>query len=74
MFAKSDVNGQNTNETYKFLRINSALYDKKSGNVKQIPWNFAKFLVNEQGLVSSYHEPSVDPSSLSGKIESMLGI
>ena len=49
MFAKSDVNGANTNEVYKFLRSKSELYDQKKKQSNVIPWNFAKFLVNEQG-------------------------
>jgi glutathione peroxidase len=49
MFAKIDVNGPDTSDVFKFLRYHSELNDKKKGEVKEIPWNFAKFLVNEQG-------------------------
>jgi glutathione peroxidase len=49
MFDKIDVNGANTHEVYKYLRANSELYDKCKKDVKEIPWNFAKFLVNDKG-------------------------
>ena len=55
IFAKTEVNGANTCEVYKFLRLNSSLYDPKKGEAKEIPWNFAKFLVNSRGEVVSYH-------------------
>ena len=47
---KIDVNGKNTHPIYKFLRANSSLNvikDKKI--VKEIPWNFSKFLVSGDG-------------------------
>ena len=49
MFAKSEVNGPNTNELYRFLRKNSELYDSKTQLTSEVPWSFCKFLVNDQG-------------------------
>ena len=44
---KSDINGPNTCEVYKFLRhTTEALQDVESGEVGEVPWNFAKFLVD----------------------------
>ena len=43
MFSKIEVNGEKSHPVYQFLRNNSAL---KGGD---IPWNFAKFLVNSEG-------------------------
>ena len=74
LFAKIDVNGHNTHEIYKFLRLNSELYDQKKQEVKDIPWNFAKFIVNEKGQVVSFHQPSEEPLSLVDEIEKVLGI
>lgn len=54
MFSKLDVNGNNTHELYKFLK-NNEVFKKgnepicKDGKVEEIPWNFAKFLVNREG-------------------------
>ena len=56
MFAKIDVNGENAHPVYKFLRATSSLR-KSATTADVIPWNFAKFLVNSEGKVVSYHEP-----------------
>ena len=49
IFAKSEVNGANPNPVFGFLRKNSELYNKQSGESKVIPWNFAKFVLNRKG-------------------------
>ena len=66
MFAKIEVNGQNTHPVYQFLRENSSL------NGGDIPWNFAKFLVNAEGQVVSFHDPNTKPMSFKAEIEKML--
>ena len=73
LFSKVDVNGKNTCEVYKFLRNGSTdLYDEKKKECKEIPWNFAKFIVNSDGKVISYHNPKVDPVDLVKNIEEQL--
>eukprot|EP00347_Sterkiella_histriomuscorum_P012901 403366785 len=72
IFAKSDVNGVNSNEVFKFLRMNSELHDHHKKEVKEIPWNFAKFLVDQHGNVVSYHNPRVEPLAMQKEIEAML--
>jgi len=74
LFEKTDVNGQNSNEVYKFLRCNSELKDQKTNEVKEIPWNFAKFLVNADGQVVHYHGSKEEPNSFVNEIQTMLGI
>ena len=49
--SKVEVNGPNTIATYKYLRENSSL------NGGEIPWNFAKFLVDQRGDVVDYFKP-----------------
>lgn len=46
IFEKIEVNGQNSHDVFKFLRMNSELHDREKKEVKEIPWNFAKFLVD----------------------------
>ena len=72
MFAKTEVNGANASPAFQYLRMNSSLYDPKKKQAKEIPWNFAKFLVNEEGKVVSYHEPRTLPDDLENQIKSML--
>ena len=72
MFAKCDVNGSNTSEVYKFLKEHSELNDPAKHAAGDIPWNFAKFIVNKDGQVVSYHHPKVNPDSLTKNIEELL--
>lgn len=72
LFEKTYVNGANTCETFKFLRQNSSLYDTRKKQAKEIPWNFAKFLLNAEGKVVSYHDPRVLPKDLEKEVEAIL--
>lgn len=51
MFSKIDVNGDNAIPLYKFLK-----YKQPVGlpNNSSIEWNFAKFIVDKEGQVSSF--------------------
>ena len=66
------MNGANACDVYKFLRSNSELYDENLKEVKEITWNFAKFIVDKEGKVVSYHNPKVDPNDLIKNIEELL--
>ena len=57
MFAKIDVNGENACPTYKFLRYHSSLFNSETGMAGEIPWNFAKFLLDGDGHVVNYYDP-----------------
>ena len=49
MFEKIEVNGPKCHPVYNYLRSHSSLHDDKTGKTSEIPWNFAKFLVNGEG-------------------------
>ena len=49
LFEKTNVNGPECHDLYKYMRVNSDLFNEKKNEVKEIPWNFAKFLLDEQG-------------------------
>ncbi len=72
MFSKIEVNGPNSCEVYKYLRFNSELYEPKKKEVKEIPWNFAKFLVNDEGKVIQYYNPRIDPQAIMADIKKLL--
>jgi glutathione peroxidase len=72
IFEKIEVNGDNTHPVYNYLRTNSSLYDAKKKQAGNIPWNFAKFLVNAEGHVVNYYAPTVDPQSIRPDIEKLL--
>ena len=72
MFAKVNVNGPNTHPLFAYLRCNSELYDRSSGKAKQIPWNFGKFLLDEEGKVVKYFNPTVSPLDMEEEIVELL--
>ena len=72
MFSKIDVNGPKAHPVYQFLRFHSELYNAKDKTAGEIPWNFAKFLVNAEGQVVKYWGPQTDPESLAPEIQKLL--
>ena len=74
LFSKVDVNGPNSHEVFKFCRRYSPLYDEKKDQIQNIPWNFSKFLIDENGQVSAYYTPKQNPDECISKIEEMLGL
>ncbi|MBI9072545.1 MAG: glutathione peroxidase [Melioribacteraceae bacterium] len=64
MFSKIDVNGENENPLYSFLK------SKTDG--KEIKWNFEKFLINKSGKVLERFNSKVKPFDLEDKINGLL--
>ena len=60
MFAKIDVNGENTHPLYKYLK------ESKKGLLgsEAIKWNFTKFLVDKNGNVINRYAPATKPEAL----------
>ena len=74
MFTKADVNGKHTQPVYTYLKYNSSLYMKLTRSVRPISWNFGKFLVNAEGHVLQYWEPTTNPLKLVPEISACLGL
>ncbi|CAI2379803.1 unnamed protein product [Moneuplotes crassus] len=74
LFSKIDVNGPNTHEVFRFCRRHSPLYDDETDTIQNIPWNFAKFLIDEEGNVVNYYSPKSNPDVCVPMIEEMLGL
>lgn len=68
MFAKIDVNGDNTHILYTYLKEHS------SGifGTDIIKWNFTKFLVDKHGKVIKRYSPSTDPKEIEKDIKKLL--
>ncbi len=68
MFAKIDVNGDDTAPLYKYLK------SEQSGLLwtESIKWNFTKFLVDRQGNVVKRYGSSTKPESIKEDIEKLL--
>ena len=72
MFSKIWCNGSQTHDLYKYLKTNSELYDAATNTTKDIPWNFAKFLLDSNGKVLKFYSPKVKPSELAPEVEKLL--
>ena len=72
MFAKSDVNGENANPVFKYLRRHSRLYDSQKGTTRVIPWNFTKFIVSSQFTDIEYLNPRTESAQIQQTIATLL--
>lgn len=67
IFAKIDVNGENADPLFDFLK------DQKKGVLsKNIKWNFTKFLVDQNGQVVERYAPTTEPEKIKDDIENLL--
>ncbi len=66
-FSKIEVNGENEEPLFTFLK------NKKGGFLKKdIKWNFTKFLVDQKGNVIKRYAPTIDPKNIEKDIEKLL--
>ena len=71
--SKVPVNGPDTCEVFRWQRSHSQLYDEKEKLSKQIPWNYAKFLIDgSTGRVIKYVTPVEDPQELESALNKLL--
>lgn len=70
----SDVNGPNTNEVFRWLRLHSTLYNKDKGDnvVKNVPWNFCKFMVYLEGTMVKMYSPLDPPSKMKELLNELM--
>ncbi len=59
MKKSSVIKAADQNEVFKWLTDST----KNGWNSKQPSWNFSKYLINEQGILINYFDPSVSPLS-----------
>jgi glutathione peroxidase len=69
MFAKIDVNGDNTHPLFRHLK------SQKPGiaGTEAIKWNFTKFLVARDGSVVARFAPKDTPVKIEPEVEGLLG-
>ncbi|WP_462413056.1 glutathione peroxidase [Neobacillus sp. Marseille-QA0830] len=67
MFAKVDVNGDNADPLFKFLKG-----EKKGLLTQNIKWNFTKFLVDRSGNVVERFAPTTEPEKIQPEILKVL--
>lgn len=68
MFAKIDVNGENTHPLYRYLK------SKAPGflGTEMIKWNFTKFLIDREGKVIKRYGSSTTPKEIEEDIKKVL--
>ena len=67
MFAKIDVNGDNADPLFNFLK-----QQKKGLLSKNIKWNFTKFLVDSNGQVIERYAPTTEPAKIEADLQKLL--
>lgn len=67
MFAKVDVNGNNEDPLFTFLKE-----QKKGVLSKEIKWNFTKFLIDKNGQVIKRYAPTTEPVKIEKDITKLL--
>ncbi|CAN5811046.1 glutathione peroxidase [soil metagenome] len=67
LFAKVDVNGDNTHPLFEWLK------EEKGGALgSKIKWNFTKFLVGKDGTPIKRYASTTKPEKIAGDIEAAL--
>ncbi|ESK87253.1 glutathione peroxidase [Moniliophthora roreri MCA 2997] len=68
LMKKSDVNGDNTNEVFKWLK------SEKAGifGITRIKWNFEKFLVDQEGKVVHRWASTTTPEAIDAEVAKSL--
>jgi len=59
MKKSSVIKNADQNDVFKWLTDST----KNGWNSKQPSWNFSKYLINEEGVLINYFDPSVSPLS-----------
>jgi len=72
LFGKTEVNGPSTHPVYLYLRRYGPLWNEEEQKAKQIPWSFSKFLLNEEGEIIKFGNPTDAPESFRKDIEELL--
>ncbi|EFO17883.2 glutathione peroxidase [Loa loa] len=66
IYAKIEVNGENTHPLYNFLK------EKQGGTFgKKIKWNFTKFLIDQDGHPVKRYAPTTSPMTIKHDIDSL---
>ncbi len=72
LFSKIEVNGENQHELYIYLKSNYKDFKLNDQNLKEIPWNFAKFLVSNEGKVLNYYAPDTEPKEIEKDLDKLI--
>lgn len=68
LFAKIDVNGENTHPLYVYLKKQAPGFL----GTEAVKWNFTKFLIDKKGNVVKRYGSTTKPAEIAGDIEKLL--
>ncbi|WDH82339.1 glutathione peroxidase [Paenibacillus urinalis] len=68
VFAKVEVNGENTHPLFQYLKEQ----EPGAGETSDIQWNFTKFVIDRDGQVVQRFEPKQSPEEMTELIEKLL--
>ena len=73
---KVQVNGPKTHDVFMYLRSNTKelISQKDPSKIRELPWNFCRWVVDKKGKVQLYMNPSVDIQTCYELVEHLLGI
>jgi len=74
IFSKISLNGPNTHQFYSYLKINTPKLKLSEHSVKNIPWDFSKFILDSDYNIKEFYEPHVDYKVVLEEIEEMCTI
>ena len=72
---KCKVNGDQTHPVFKYLRANSKelISVRDPTKILQVPWNFCKWILDGEGRVQMYMNPTIQMDVAIPTIEYLLG-
>lgn len=73
VFSKTMVNGQDTHPLFIYLKNKSSLNSGNKG-LKNVPWNFGKFLMDSEGNNVKFFTSTVKPSEIEDDIKKMIKV
>jgi len=73
VFTKTIVNGPDTHPLYVYLKVKSPLNNGSKG-LKNIPWNFGKFLMDVNGNNVQFFPPTTKPREIENEIVKLLKV
>jgi len=73
VFSKTIVNGSQTHPLFIYLKTKSSLNESNKG-LKNIPWNFGKFLMDEEGNNVKFYTSTVKPKEIEDDIMKMIKV
>ena len=75
LMKRCDVNGENAHPLFRYLRRVTECYkNPQNGKIKNIPWNFTKFIIDANANLIMYQNPRDSLYSQIDNLEEYLGL